>query len=104
MEDVLLYIAAYLLGTVPMGKLLKGRKFPKKSAAWFRLSLDLLKGAAAVTLARAVSPTDEPDWVLAGFLAILGDRFPFHSKFKADPAFGTTLGTFAALIGWLLTR
>jgi glycerol-3-phosphate acyltransferase PlsY len=101
MEDILLYVGAYLLGTVPVGKLGKAKG---KAVFWTRFGLDLFKGALVVTIAHAVSPHDEPDWVLAGFLGILGDRFPFHSKFKSDVSFGTTMGVFAGVIGWLLTR
>jgi glycerol-3-phosphate acyltransferase PlsY len=101
MEDILLYIGAYLLGTVPVSKFCKGKR---KAAFWTRFGLDILKGAIVVTIAHAGSPHDEPDWVLAGFLAILGDRFPFHSKFKSDASFGTTVGAFAGVIGLLLTR
>lgn len=104
MRDILLYVLAYLIGSIPVSKGLKKLRLKGKGPVWAKLGLDFLKGAAAVTLAHAVSPTDEPDWVLAGFLAILADEFPFYSKFKGIHGFGVTFGVFAALIGWLLTR
>ena len=99
MEDLLVYLGAYLLGTIPTGSL-----FKKKKDSRVKFILDLLKGAAAVTLARFVSPHDEPDWVLAGLLGMLGDEFPFHSKFKGTRGIGVTIGVFAAILGWLLRR
>lgn len=101
MEDILLYFSSYLLGTLPAAKLVKGKG---RAGFWAIFALDLFKGAMVVTLAHAISPHDEPDWVLAGFLAILGDRFPFFSHFKSEASFGTTVGVFAGVIGWLLTR
>ena len=98
MEDFLVYLGAYLLGTIPTGSLLK------KGGPRVKFGLDFVKGAVAVTLAHLVSPHDEPDWVLAGFLAIVGDEFPFHSKFKGVRGLGVTVGVFAAILGWLLTR
>ncbi len=99
MEDLLVYVGAYLIGTIPTKtRSKKGRGF------WIKFILDGLKGAAAVTLARLVSPHDEPDWVLSGFLALAGDEFPFHSKFKGVRGLGVTVGVFAAILGWLLAR
>lgn len=99
MEDLLVYLGAYLLGTIPTDSLSK-----KKKDFRVKFILDLLKGAASVTLARLASPQDEADWVLAGFLGILGDEFPFHPKFKGTRSIGVTIGVFAAILGWLLRR
>lgn len=113
MKDLLLYAAAFLLGSIPTGILtgmLLGKSSKKKAggpfapASLMKFTWDVLKGALAVTLAHAVSPDDEPDWVLAGFLAVMGDEFPAFSKFKGTRGLGTTVGVFAGLIFWLLTK
>lgn len=102
MMDFLVYAAAYLIGSIPMGRLLKKGK--KGSAKQLKFVLDMAKGAAAVTLARLASPHDESDWVLAGFLAMMADEFPFYSKFKGVRGLGVMIGVFTAILGWLLAR
>ena len=102
MMDFLVYAAAYLIGSIPMGRLLKKGK--KGSAKQLKFVLDMAKGAAAVTLARLASPRDEPDWVLSGFLAMMADEFPFYAKFKGVRGLGVTIGVFGAILVWLLSR
>lgn len=124
MEDILLYLGAYLLGSIPMGHLVmrvsKGIDLRKNgngrigmAEVWrtagakiglLTLVLDILKGAAAVSLARAISPGDQPDWVLAGFLALVGDEFPVFFKFKGTRGIGVSVGVFAALLYWMMHK
>ncbi|HEY5037487.1 MAG TPA: glycerol-3-phosphate acyltransferase [bacterium] len=124
MEDLFIYLAAYLIGSIPIGYLLiKGFKkinLRKKGsgqidmanvwkvagAKWGLLTLafDILKGASAILLARVISPTDQPDWVLAGFLVLLGDEFPVYLKFKGGKSIGVSLGVFGSLLFWMLVK
>jgi|SRR6185295_328275 len=104
MKDLLIYLGAYLLGCIPTGSVLKKIKVGKKGSVWARRAVDFLKGAAAITLARAISPDDWPDWVLAGFLVLMGDEFPVFSKFKGVRGIGVTVGVFAALLFWMLVK
>ena len=124
MRDLLLYLGAYLFGSIPMGYFLleftKGIDLKKSgdgqvgmAQVWkiagtqmglLTLVLDILKGVAAVSLARYISPGDEPDWILAGFLALLGDEFPVFFKFKGTRGIGVSVGVFAALLYWMTHR
>jgi acyl phosphate:glycerol-3-phosphate acyltransferase len=104
MEDFIEYLGAYLIGSIPAAFLLKKGKVGKRSFGIIKAVLDILKGFAAVSLARALSPADQPDWVLAGFLALVGDEFPIFSKFKGVRGRGTSLGVFAALLFWMLIK
>lgn len=124
MDDLLLYLGAYLIGSLPVGYLvLKGFKktdLRKKSNGplslpqlWkitgvpfglLILILNILKGGAAIFLARTISPTDQPDWILAGFLALLGDEFPVFLKFKGYRDIGVAVGVFGSLLFWMMNK
>jgi glycerol-3-phosphate acyltransferase PlsY len=104
MDDVISYLGAYLIGSIPMVFLLKKLKVSSNLFGPLRTVLDISKGVSAVSLSRLVSPTDQPDWVLAGFLALLGDEFPVYLKFKGMRGRGVTLGVFAALLFWMLVK
>jgi glycerol-3-phosphate acyltransferase PlsY len=124
MDDLLLYLGAYLIGSLPLGYLvLKGFKeidLRKKSNGplslpqlWkitgapfglFILILNVLKGGTAIYLARTISPTDQPDWILAGFLALLGDEFPVFLKFKGFRDMGVAVGVFGSLLFWMMNK
>ncbi len=113
-------IAAYLLGSLPFGYILS--KVLAKSdirkhgsgnigatnvlrvmgwkAALPVFILDMLKGVAAVLLAKAVS--DLPAvYLAAGFLAMLGHSFPVFLSFKGGKAAATGIGVLVALSGWV---
>lgn len=122
MDDLITYVGSFLIGSIPMGYLLvkvlkkkdlrtKGENHVGLTNVWkiagpqlglLVLALDVLKGAAAVTLARVVSPDDRPDWVLAGFLALAADEFPVFLKCKGGRGIGTAIGVFGFLILWML--
>ncbi len=113
-------IAAYLLGSLPFGYILS--KVLAKSdirkhgsgnigatnvlrvmgwkAALPVFILDMLKGVAAVLLAKAVS--DLPAvYLSAGFLVMLGHSFPVFLSFKGGKAAATGIGVLVALSGWV---
>jgi glycerol-3-phosphate acyltransferase PlsY len=119
-DDLILYVGAFLIGSIPFGyglvKIFKKTDLRTKGAGhtgvtnvWkvagaplglLTLILDILKGAAAVSLAHTLSPADQPDWILAGFLALVADEFPVFLKFKGGRGIGTAVGVFAALLFW----
>jgi glycerol-3-phosphate acyltransferase PlsY len=70
----------------------------------FMLVLNVLKGGAAIYFARTISPTDQPDWILAGFLALLGDEFPVFLKFKGFRDIGVAVGVFGSLLFWMMNK
>ena|ERR1035441_9565026 len=97
MEDLIEYLGSYLIGSLPMGFMTA--KFFKGRNGWILVQgLNVLKGAAAVFLARKLSPSDPPDMIAAGFLALMGDRFPVFSGFKGTQSLGTLIGVFGALL------
>ena len=124
MDDFIVYLGAFLMGSVPFGYLLikifkktdlrtKGDQHTGVTNVWkvggtplglLTLILDVLKGVAAVSLARSLSPTDQPDWVLAGFLVLAADEFPVFLKFKGGRGIGTAVGVFAALLFWMMVK
>ncbi len=124
MDDLIDYLGAYLIGSIPIGflllKTLKGIDLRGKesgqsglAAVWklagpplglLVLVLDILKGASAVLLAHKLSPTDPPDMVVAGFLVLLGDEFPVFLKFRGSRSMGTIIGVFAALLFCMMVK
>jgi glycerol-3-phosphate acyltransferase PlsY len=124
MDDLILYLGAFLIGSIPFGFLLamtfkkidlrkKGTGDVGVTNAWkvagtplglLTLVLDILKGGTAIFLAHGLSPKDQPDWVLAGFLALLADEFPVFFKFKGGRGIGTSIGVFASLLYWMLSK
>ena len=113
---------AYLLGSIPFGYLLV-RIFRKediratgsgnigatnvarsgaKGLGILTLVLDLLKGLAAVMIAKYFAP-GTPGFpsdlaVAAGIAAILGHIFPIWLRFKGGKGVATALGVFIALV------
>ncbi len=113
------FIAAYLIGSLPCGYLLThvikktdirnygsgniGATNVLRVMGWKAalpvFVLDMLKGVTAVLLARAV--TDLPAvYLTAGFLAMVGHSFPIFLKFKGGKAAATGIGVLVILSGW----
>ena len=117
---ILIAVAAYLLGSIPMGYLLV-RIFRRqdvrtvgsgnigatnvlrtegKSLGLATFALDVVKGAAAVLLGAAVAgrvlPTVPPRDVeaLAALFAVLGHMFPVWLKFRGGKGVATGFGVF----------
>lgn len=108
MDDLMDYLAAYLIGSASAGWLVLkvyGRR-GKAGTGWgvALAILNIIKGAVPVFVARTLSPTDPPDMVVAGFLAILGDRFPLYFRFKGSPSFWVIPGVFASLLYCMLAK
>lgn len=116
----LVLIFAYLIGSVPFGyiltRLLRNTDIRSHGsgnigatnvlrvlgwkAAFPVFFLDLLKGLAAVLLAKTVS--DLPAFYLgAGLLAMIGHSFPIFLRFKGGKAAATSIGVLAAVSGWV---
>ena len=117
----LVFIAVYLLGSLPFGYILTKlvhktdirnygsgnigatnvlRVYGPRSAAPV-FFLDLLKGLIAVLIARAVS--DVPAvYLAAGFLAMFGHSFPVYLRFRGGKAVATSIGVLIAL-SWPVT-
>ncbi len=117
----LIFLAAYLIGSLPFGYILTKivhkkdirdygsgnigatnvlRVYGPRSAAPVFV-LDLLKGLAAVLIARAVS--DLPAvYLTAGFLAMFGHSFPVYLRFRGGKAVATSIGVLIAL-SWPVT-
>lgn len=123
----LIMLSAYLLGSLPFGyilnRIMTGSDIRRKGsgnigatnvlrvlgwkAALPVFVLDMLKGAAAVLLARALSDSDAV-YLAAGFLAMIGHSFPLFLGFRGGKAAATAIGILAvislpllaALVGW----
>jgi glycerol-3-phosphate acyltransferase PlsY len=115
--NLLAVAASYLLGAVPFGfiivKLVVGddvraagsgstgatnvtRRAGLKAGAITYL-LDMLKGAAAVLLMRAVTP--DPLWLgAAAAAAILGHMFPVFLRFKGGKGVATGVGAYIVIV------
>ncbi len=117
----LMLIAAYLIGSVPFGYILTrltgktdirehgsgniGATNVLRVLGWRAalpvFVLDLLKGMAAVLLAKAVS--DLPAFYLAaGLLAMIGHSFPIFLRFKGGKAAATGIGVLLVVSGWAI--
>jgi glycerol-3-phosphate acyltransferase PlsY len=124
MDDLLLYLGAYLIGSVPVDylvlKCFKKIDLRKKGdgpigmaqmweitgmrLGFLLLALNVVKGGLAILLAHTLSPTDQPDWILAGFLTLAGDEFPVFLKFKGYRNVGVGLGIFGSLLFWMMSK
>lgn len=127
--DIILLIAAYLLGSVPFGLIIAKckkidirsqgsgnigatnvtRVIGKKLGALV-LMLDLLKAVLAVLLAREFTSSFEIT-ALCGAICVLGHIFPIWLKFKGGKGVASTLGVLlaispiigiAAILTWML--
>ncbi len=117
LSQVLPLFLAYLLGSVPFGFLLtrltgagdvrnigSGNigatnvlRTGRKGLAALTLLLDMLKGTAAVLLARSFAPEMPEMEAYAGLCALLGHLFPVWLKFKGGKGVATFLGALLAL-------
>ena len=124
MDDLILCSGVFLIGSIPFGFLLAKTfknidlrkqgsgdvgvtnvwKLAGTPVGFLTLILDILKGAGAIFLAHGLSPKDQPDWVLAGFLALLADEFPVFLKFKGGRGIGVSIGVFASLLYWMMAK
>lgn len=116
MLHILLYIASYLVGSIPTAYLVT-RMFKKvdiRSAGSgnvggmnayrvagllpgaITITLDILKGAAAVLLAEQLFGPS-PAVFAAAVLAVLGHNYSIFLKFKGGKGLATTAGVFLAL-------
>lgn len=115
------WVAAYLMGAVPMGVLLaraKGIDLRKVGSGNIGatnaaralgtklglvvFALDVLKAATPVWLASApwaLGQLDDPTWPLAGvaFMAVVGHIFPVYLRFQGGKGVACGLGIFVAL-------
>ena len=69
----------------------------RKGLAAATLLLDAAKGAAAVLLAGALWPEQEPLRALAGLAAFIGHLFPVWLRFRGGKGVATLIGVVAAL-------
>jgi glycerol-3-phosphate acyltransferase PlsY len=118
---VLILVIAYLLGSIPFGYLLV-RIFRKediraigsgnigatnvarsgaKGLGLLTLALDLLKGFAAVMIARHFSPGTPSDLMVeAAVVSVLGHVFPVWLGFHGGKGVASALGVFLAIAPW----
>lgn len=118
---VLIWAAAYLIGSLPFGYIIS-RVFLKSDirsqgsgnigatnvlrvvgwkAALPVFALDLLKGFAAVIMAKSLSGQPEV-YLVAGLLSMVGHSFPIFLRFKGGKAAATGIGVLIAL-SWQIT-
>lgn len=117
---LLILIAAYLIGSLPFGylfsKLLMKTDIRKHGsgnigatnvlrvvgwkAALPVFALDILKGVAAVLLARSLTDSNAI-YLAAGFFAMFGHSYPVFLSFKGGKAAATGIGTLLAISGWV---
>jgi len=116
--DLLIPIAAYLIGSIPFGflivKWIKGidvrtqgsgnigmtNVWRVAGAGWgiATLALDILKGVAAIWIAGHFDPGDDLLKVICGLSALLGNVFPIFLKFKGGKGIGISVGIFFSLL------
>jgi glycerol-3-phosphate acyltransferase PlsY len=119
--QILLTVAAYLLGSIPFGYLIVRAKEggdvratgsggtgatnvtrrAGKGAGVLTLALDALKGAVAVVLARwLVAPGFGINWWVAAcaIAVVCGHVFPVWLKFRGGKGVATGLGAFVCLV------
>lgn len=114
---IILFIVAYLVGSIPnalwIGKVFKGldvRNYgsgnvgatnASRVLGWklgvLVLSLDVLKGAVFVYIAKLIN-LDDIYLVLVSLAPILGHSYSIYLKFKGGKAVATSLGVFTVLV------
>ncbi len=115
MTEALVFLLAYLLGSIPFGVLITRAlglgdlraigsgnigatnvlRTGNRAAAAATLLLDGAKGGVAVLVARAL--VGEPAALVAGFAAFLGHLFPVWLGFRGGKGVATFLGVLLAL-------
>lgn len=75
-------------------------RYGGKTAAILTLAGDILKGVAAVLMARALA-ADAMIVVLTGFAAFIGHLFPVFFGFRGGKGVATALGVWLALNPWV---
>jgi glycerol-3-phosphate acyltransferase PlsY len=118
--QVLVFVAAYLLGSLPFSFLV-ARAFgvrdvrrvgsgnvgatnvlrnAGKTAGTLAFLLDASKGAAAAVLAARVFPADPTLAALAAVAAVVGHMYPVWLRFEGGKGVATGLGAFVPLAPW----
>ena len=121
MKQIVIIIAAYLIGSIPFGYLIVRHKVGEdvresgsggtgatnvsrragKAAGVFTLVLDALKGALAIVVAQLLIGEGGPnvDWLTASaaIAAIAGHIFPIWLKFRGGKGVATGVGVFLML-------
>jgi glycerol-3-phosphate acyltransferase PlsY len=114
-------LAAYLIGAIPVGFLVArtaggtdlrrsgsgniGATNVLRTLGWgpavLTLIGDIVKGALAVTAARAIGPES---WTAAGgaVAAVVGNCWPLFLAFRGGKGVATGLGAFLALVPWAI--
>ncbi len=110
-------IIAYLLGSIPFGYIVAKLFFKEDIRASgsgnigatnamrqfgtvvgvIVLLLDILKGVAAVLIAKHLLPSGSPEIALSAFFAIIGHVFPVWLGFKGGKGVAVAAGVFLAL-------
>lgn len=110
-------IIAYLLGSIPFGFIIAKLFFKEDIRASgsgnigatnamrqfgtgvgiLVLGLDILKGVAAVLVAKRLLPSHSPELAIAAFCAILGHVYPVWLGFKGGKGVAVAAGVFLAL-------
>jgi len=117
MAQVLVIVAAYMVGSIPFSFLV-ARAFgvedvrrvgsgnvgatnvlrsAGRRAGGLALLLDAAKGAAASLIAGALAPDQELTWALAAVAAVLGHMYPVWLRFQGGKGVATGFGAFAPL-------
>lgn len=116
MNNIALYLLAYLIGSIPFGLLLtrlagmqdirtigSGNigatnvlRAGNKPLALLTLGFDLCKGMLAVWLARKIGTSNEAIY-FAGLAAVVGHIFPVWLKFKGGKGVATIFGVLTAI-------
>jgi glycerol-3-phosphate acyltransferase PlsY len=110
-ELILLLLGGYVLGAIPFGVLVARAKgidimsvgsgntgatnvmrVLGKGPGFLVFFLDTLKGLLPVLVARWLFPHEQPFWLAAGAVAIIGHSFSPFLKFKGGKGIATALG------------
>jgi glycerol-3-phosphate acyltransferase PlsY len=89
--------AAYLLGSIPFGRLAGQARDASVAARAATLLLDAAKGYAAVLLAARLAPGNIHWMTYAALAVILGHMFPVWLSFRGGHGVATAAGAFCAI-------